>query len=207
MPVAEACGLIVPIGQWVLREACTQLRTWLDEGLPQIFVAVNLSAVEFRSREFLGAVHSILQDTHLDPGFLELELSESVLINNVESTISTFRALKNLGVQLAVDDFGAGNFSLSSMRRFPTNALKIDRSFIHQITGDPNRAAVASAVINMGKTLHQRVIAEGVETREQHNFLLHEGCSHAQGFYFSHPLPAEQCAKLLETGILPSLVH
>jgi diguanylate cyclase (GGDEF)-like protein/PAS domain S-box-containing protein len=207
MPVAEACGLIVPIGQWVLREACTQLRTWLDEGLPQISVAVNLSAVEFRSREFLGAVHSILQDTHLDPGFLELELSESVLINNVESTISTFRALKNLGVQLAVDDFGAGNFSLSSMRRFPTNALKIDRSFIHQITGDPNRAAVASAVINMGKTLHQRVIAEGVETREQHNFLLHEGCSHAQGFYFSHPLPAEQCAKLLETGILPSLVH
>lgn len=207
VPVAEACGLIIPIGQWVLREACKQLCAWLDGGLPPVSVSVNLSPVEFRSRDFLESLNSTLKDTGLDPRLLELELVESALMNNVDSTISTFRALNNLGVQLAVDNFGAGNSSLSCMRRFPTNALKIDRSFIHQIADDPNRAAVASAVINMGKSLKQRVIAEGVETREQHNFLLKEGCSQAQGFYFSRPLPAEQCAKLLESGIAPILVH
>jgi len=207
LPLAEASGLIVPIGQWVLRQACTQLRAWLDEGLPPVSVAVNLSAVEFRSRDFLDAVQTILQETRLEPRFLELELAESVLSNNVESTVSTLQALKQLGVQFAVDNFGAGNSSLSSMQRFPVHALKIDRSFIHQITSDPNRAAVASAVIHLGKTLKYVVIAEGVETREQHDFLLHEGCGQAQGFYFSHPLPAEQCARLLEVGIAAQPVH
>jgi diguanylate cyclase (GGDEF)-like protein/PAS domain S-box-containing protein len=203
VPLAEASGMIVPIGKWVLREACTQLRAWLDEGLPPVSVAVNLSAVEFRSRDFLDAVQAILHETRLEPRFLELELAESVLSNNVESTVSTLQALKQLGVQFAVDNFGAGNSSLSSMQRFPVNALKIDRSLIHQITSDPNRAAVASAVIHMGKALKHVVIAEGVETREQHDFLLRHGCGQAQGFYFSHPLPAEQCARLLEIGIAP----
>jgi len=207
MPVAEACGLIVPIGQWVLREACTQLRDWMDGGLPPISVAVNLSAAEFRSKDFLAGVRTVLNETRLEPRFLEFELAERILLHNVESSISTFRALKELGVQLAVDDFGTGNSSLSDLKRFPVNALKIDRSFVQEITADPNRAAVASAVISMGKTLNQRVIAEGVETREQRNFLRLEGCNQAQGFYFSHPLPAEQCAKILETGIPPSLVH
>ncbi len=207
VPIAEECGLIVPIGRWVLREACTQLRAWLDVGLPPVSMAVNLSGIEFRALDFLEGVRTILRKTGLEPRFLEFELTESVLMNHVESTVSTLRELKAMGVQLAVDDFGTGYSSLSYLKRFPIDALKLDQSFIHQITADPSESAIISAVISMGKSLKQRVIAEGVETREQRDFLQNQGCGEGQGYYFSRPLPAKHCATLLRTGIAENLVN
>jgi diguanylate cyclase (GGDEF)-like protein/PAS domain S-box-containing protein len=199
--IAEECGLIVPIGRWVLREACMQLRAWLDMDLGPASLAVNLSAAEFSDKGFLEGVRTILRETRLEPGFLEFELTETVLMKDVEDTFSTLRALKALGVQLALDDFGTGYSSLSYLRRFPVDALKLDQSFIHHITADPTEPAIIGAVINMGKSLNRRVIAEGVETREQRNLLQVQGCGEGQGYYFSRPVTAEQCATVLRNGI------
>ncbi len=207
VPIAEESGLIVPIGRWVLHEACTQLRAWLDAGLRPIPVAVNLSGAEFRAKHFLEGVRTILEETRLEPRFLGFELTERVLMNDLEGTVSILQALKASGVQLVVDDFGTGYSSLSYLRRFPVDALKLDQSFIHHITADPNEDAIISAVISMGKKLKQRVIAEGVETREQCNFLQAQGCDEGQGYYFSRPVAAEQCAKLLRTGIAKTNIN
>jgi diguanylate cyclase (GGDEF)-like protein len=201
VPVAEDSGLILPIGRWVLREACQQARAWQDAGLPPLPVAVNISAVEFRDQNFLESVRSILKETCLEPRCLELELTESVLMQHAEATASVLQALKFMGVQLAVDDFGTGYSSLSYLRRFPIDALKIDQSFVRDITSNPDDATIVSAVINMGRSLKQRVIAEGVETREQFAFLQAQHCGEGQGYYFSRPVLAGQFAKLLETGI------
>jgi diguanylate cyclase (GGDEF)-like protein/PAS domain S-box-containing protein len=203
VPIAEESGLIVPIGQWVVHEACTQLRAWFDAGLRPISVSVNISEAEFRAKHFLECVRTTLEETRLEPRFLEFELTERVLMTDLEGTVSILQALKASGVQLVVDDFGTGYSSLSYLRRFPVDALKLDQSFIHHITTDPNEddVTIISAVINMGKKLKQRVIAEGVETREQCNFLQTQGCDEGQGCYFSRPVAAEQCATLLRTGI------
>ena len=201
IPIAESCGLIVPIGRWVLREACTQAREWQGAGLPQIPVAVNISSVEFRDKNFLENLRATLNETGLEPRHLELELTESVLMQHVESTAFVLGELRAMGVQLAVDDFGTGYSSLSYLSQFPINSLKIDRSFVQGITSERDDAPIISAVINMGRSLRQRVIAEGVETREQLAFLQSRGCDEAQGYYFSRPVAAEQFAKLLETGI------
>jgi diguanylate cyclase (GGDEF)-like protein/PAS domain S-box-containing protein len=161
VPLAEECGLIVPIGQWVLREACTQLRAWLDEGLPPVSMAVNLSAAEFREKDFPASVRTVLQETGLEPRFLEFEMTEKALMNRVESATATLRALSELGVQLALDDFGTGYSSLSYLNQVPINALKIDRSFIRGIgaaTGvGTNEAAITTALIHVAKSLKQRV--------------------------------------------------
>jgi diguanylate cyclase (GGDEF)-like protein len=201
VPVAEDSGLILPIGRWVLREACQQARAWQDAGLSPLPVAVNISAVEFRDQNFLESVRAILKETCLQPRCLELELTESVLMQHAEATASVLQALKFMGVQLAVDDFGTGYSSLSYLRRFPIEALKIDQSFVRDITSNPDDATIVSAVINMGRSLKQRVIAEGVETREQFAFLQAQHCGEGQGYYFSRPVLAGQFAKLLETGI------
>jgi EAL domain-containing protein (putative c-di-GMP-specific phosphodiesterase class I) len=201
VPIAEECGLILPIGQWVLREACRQARAWQDAGTRAIPVAVNVSSVEFRKEEFINNVWTTLKDTRLEPRYLELELTESVLMKHVESTAITLKALKDMGTTLAVDDFGTGYSSLSYLSRFPIDALKLDRSFVHEITSDTSDAIIISAVINMGKNLKQRVIAEGVETVDQLAFLKTHGCHEGQGYYFSRPMVAQQFAKLLETGI------
>jgi diguanylate cyclase (GGDEF)-like protein len=207
VPLAEECGLILPIGQWVLLEACRQARAWRDSGLRPVPVAVNVSALEFRGRDFLSGVRAALIATGLESRNLELELTESVLMRDAETTVDTLNALKAIGVQLAVDDFGTGYSSLSYLRRFPLDALKIDRSFVRDITADPDNATIVSAVISMGKNLKQRVIAEGVETREQLAFLQSRGCDEAQGYYFSRPVVAEQFAKLLETGISETVLN
>ena len=201
VPIAEECGLILPIGQWVLRQACREARAWQDAGLRAIPVAVNVSSVELRRAEFMSNVSTILKDTRLDPRYLELELTERVLMQHVESTASTLKALKDMGVTLAVDDFGTGYSSLSYLRRFPIDALKLDQSFVQEMTSDAKDAIIINAVINLGKSLKQRVIAEGVETAGQSAFLHAHGCDEGQGYYFSRPMVAQQFAKLLATGI------
>jgi diguanylate cyclase (GGDEF)-like protein/PAS domain S-box-containing protein len=201
IPVAEDSGLILPIGKWVLREACTQARAWADARLPPITIAVNISAVEFRDDGFLEGVFEILKETGLDPKLLELELTESVLMKRVEATGSVLTTLRANGVRVAVDDFGTGYSSLSYLRKFPIDALKIDQSFVRQITTPPKETSIVTAIISMGRSLGLRVIAEGVETRGELLFLQAQRCDEAQGYHFSRPLPPEQFAKLLETGI------
>jgi EAL domain-containing protein (putative c-di-GMP-specific phosphodiesterase class I) len=207
VPIAEDCGLIVPIGQWVLREACRQAREWQDAGLPFKRVSINVSANEFRAKTFLAGVSSILRETGLEARYLDLELTESVLMQHAEYTTSILQELKRTGVHLAVDDFGTGYSSLSYLRQFPIDVLKIDKAFIQQISGDPNDSAIVSAIIDMGKNLKQRVIAEGIETPEQLAFLQARHCAEGQGYLFSRPLAAAQFANLLERGIAEAVVH
>ena len=206
VPIAEDCGLIVPIGRWVLREACSQTQAWLQAGLPPITVAVNTSAVEFRAPDFLENIRSTLETTGLAPRYLELELTESVLMRDAEATNAMLHALSALGIKLAVDDFGTGYSSLSYLRQFPIDTLKIDQSFVNQITHNPDDATLVRAVISMGKSLKLCVIAEGVETAEQYAFLLALHCDEGQGYYFGRPMEAEALATLLQTGIT-TLAH
>jgi diguanylate cyclase (GGDEF)-like protein/PAS domain S-box-containing protein len=207
VPIAEESGLIVPIGQWVLLEACRQARTWIDAGLPPVRIAVNLSALQFASKDFLPSVHAALISTAIDPRNLELELTETVLMEDAESAMRTLRGLKAIGVQLAVDDFGVGYSSFSYLRKFPLDALKVDRSFINDISSNPDNAMILSALINIGKSLKHRVVAEGVETEEQLHFLQQEGCSEGQGYFFCRPVIAEKFAEFLERGVTESMVH
>ena len=209
IPVAEDCGLILPISKWVLREACKQARAWVDAGLPPVTMAVNVSAMDFRDDNFLERVFAVLSETGLDPQFLELELTESVLMKRAESAASVLQTLRAKGVQVAVDDFGTGYSSLSYLRKFPINALKIDQSFVHQITTTPDDTAIVTAVISMGRSLKLRVVAEGVETQEELAFLQDLQCDEAQGFYFGRPMPPKEFAGLLKSGISKAavLVH
>jgi diguanylate cyclase (GGDEF)-like protein/PAS domain S-box-containing protein len=202
IPVAEDCGLILPIGTWVLRQACQQAQAWVDAGLPLGTMAVNISAMQLRNESFVEGVFAILQDTRLDPRLLELELTESVLMKHAESTASILTALRERGVQVAVDDFGTGYSSLSYLRKFPIDALKIDQSFVSQITTVPDEIIIVKAVIGLGRSLKLRVVAEGVETQEQLAFLQAYQCDEAQGYYFSRPVLPEQFAKLLKSGIV-----
>jgi diguanylate cyclase (GGDEF)-like protein/PAS domain S-box-containing protein len=207
VPIAEESGLIVPIGRWVLLEACRQARAWIDAGLPPVRIAVNVSALQFAAKDFLSSVRAALISTGIDPSNLELELTETVLMQDAESAVQTLRALKDIGVQLAVDDFGVGYSSFSYLRKFPLDALKVDRSFINDISSNADNAMILSALINIGKSLKHRVVAEGVETEEQLHFLQQEGCSEGQGYFFCRPVIAEKFAEFLERGVTESVVH
>jgi diguanylate cyclase (GGDEF)-like protein/PAS domain S-box-containing protein len=201
VPCAEASRLMVPIGQWVLLEACRQARAWLDAGLRPGPMAVNISAVEFRHQDFLENLRAILQETQLDPGHLELELMESALREDAQSSFFLLRAMRAVGVQLTVDDFGSGYSSLNELQRFPIDALKVAQSFVQGITTDPDDAAIVGAAISVGKSLKHRVIAEGVETREQLAFLQKQQCGEGQGYYFGQPMVAGQYGELLKHGM------
>jgi diguanylate cyclase (GGDEF)-like protein/PAS domain S-box-containing protein len=201
VPIAEDCGLILPIGRWVLREACKQARAWQDAGLPFKRVSVNVSATEFRAKTFLEDVRAILRETGLEACYLDLELTEGVLMQNAKSSASSLRELKRMGVHLAVDDFGTGYSSLSYLRQFPIDVLKIDQSFVRQISDDPNDSAIVRAIIDMGKNLKKRVIAEGIETQKQLALLQSWHCTEGQGYLFSRPVPAAQFAQLLRAGV------
>jgi diguanylate cyclase (GGDEF)-like protein/PAS domain S-box-containing protein len=201
IPVAEECGVIVPIGRWVLREACRQTRAWMDAGLPRIRIAVNVSTVELREKDFVAAVRAILTETGLEPRFLELELTETFLMQDAKATAAVLQALKDLGVNLALDDFGTGYSSLSHLKRFPIDTLKIDQSFVRDLATDADDASIVSAVISMGEDLHIRVVAEGVETREQLTFLQEHSCPEGQGYYFSRPVVAGQLTRLLGSNV------
>ncbi len=207
VPVAEDCGLIVPIGRWVLREACRQAQSWLAAGLPPITVAVNTSALEFRAKDFIESIRTTLKDTGLEPCYLELELTESILMQDAESAVAVLGELTDLGVTLAIDDFGTGYSSLSYLSQFPITTLKIDQSFVNQMTTNSDDATIVSAVISLGQSLKQRVIAEGVETSEQRALLLAQQCDEGQGYYFGHPLPPEVLTTLMQTNVIPSLSH
>jgi diguanylate cyclase (GGDEF)-like protein/PAS domain S-box-containing protein len=199
--IAEDCGLMLPIGKWVLRESCRQAKAWQDAGLPPVEMAVNVSSVEFRNDEFLKGISTILKETGLEPRYLELELTESVLMQHAEFSVPVLQKLKAMGVRLAIDDFGTGYSSLSYLRQFPIDTLKVDQSFIHEINDDTDDATIISAVINMGCRMKHRVIAEGVETAEQLAFLRAHGCDEGQGYYFGRPMPGVETAKLLELGM------
>jgi len=207
IPIAEDCGLIVQIGRWVLREACRQTREWQDAGSLRLPIAVNVSALEFRDPGFVDSVRTVLQETGLEARYLELELTEGVLLEDGQSTAAVLQELKKMGVHLAVDDFGTGYSSLSYLQQFPIDVLKIDQSFVQHITGNPDDSPIVSAIIDMGKNLKQRVIAEGVETQGQLAFLQAQRCAEGQGYLFSRPLAAAQFAYLLETGLTETLLH
>jgi len=197
IPLAEETGLIVPIGEWVLRTACAQNRAWQAAGLPAVAVAVNLSARQFEAQDIVALTQQVLHETRLDPGYLELELTESVAMGNADALIGVTEALKGLGVTLSIDDFGTGYSSLSYLKRFALDRLKIDQSFVRDLVQDPNSAAIAVAVIALAHGLGLSVIAEGVESEAQLNFLRTRGCDEMQGYYFSRPLPAAEFEKML----------
>ena len=192
VPIAEECGLIVPLGDWVLETACTQNRIWQDLGLPPVRVAVNLSAQQFLYRDLVGSVVGALETSGLDHACLELEITEGILMRETEMTISTLRRLTELGIQIAVDDFGTGYSSMAYLKRFPVNKIKIDRAFVTDVTTDPGDAAIVGAVIGLAHGLGLSVAAEGVETFDQAAHLRARGCDELQGYYFGRPMPASE---------------
>ncbi len=197
IPLAEESGLIVSMGDWILRTVCAQNKAWQQEGLPAVRMAVNISARQFRQPDFVDLVENALADAGLEADWLELEITESIAMQNVEETIMTLTDLKIRGIHLAIDDFGTGYSSLNYLKRFPISKLKIDQSFVRDIAGDPHDAAIVGAVIALGHSLNLEVIAEGVETEAQMHFLLERGCRQAQGYLFSPPRPAPECRELL----------
>ncbi len=201
MTIAEESGFVVPLGRWVLREGCRQGRAWLDAGMPPVRVAVNISAVELRAKDFVESVRSVLAETGLEPGNLELEVTETALLQNSKAVATVLQAIKDLGVHLALDDFGTGYSSLSHVRRLPIDALKIDRSFIRELATNSEDASVVRAMISMGRSLQMKVVAEGVETREQLECLRRYGCPEGQGYYFSRAVDAENFTRLLQSGV------
>ena len=200
IPLAEETGLIIPIGEWVLRTACQQNKLWQTMGLLPIRVAVNLSPRQFEKKDFVKTVAKVLKDTDLDPHYLELELTESLIMKSAETSITTLRQLNAMGIQISIDDFGTGYSSLSYLRRFPIQALKIDQSFVRDITTDPDDSVIVTAMIILAHSLKLKVIAEGVETKEQLDFLRSLKCHEMQGYYFSRPLPEDEVTRLLATG-------
>lgn len=200
IPIAEETGLIVPIGEWVLHTACAQNRTWQKNGLPPIKMAVNLSARQFKQPNLVQVIAKILKETDLDANYLELELTESLIIENVQQTITILQQLHDMGIVLSLDDFGTGYSSLSYLKRFPIDILKIDQSFVRDLVFNSDDAAITEAIISLAHSLRLGVIAEGVETQEQLDYLQANGCNEIQGYYFSRPLPADVLTKLLEEG-------
>jgi len=197
IPIAEETGLIVPIGKWVLKTACLQSVAWQNEGLPPFGIAVNMTERQFLDESLLQDLASILKSTGMNPQLLELELTESLLIRDVENTLRILTGLKSLGIRIAVDDFGTGYSSLATLQRFPLDTVKIDRSFIGDLVGPAEDSGLADAIISMGKSLSLTVIVQGVETKEQADFLRAHACDELQGFYFNRPLPANQFAQLM----------
>jgi diguanylate cyclase (GGDEF)-like protein len=195
--IAEDSGLIVPLSKWVLAEACRQASAWQAAGLPKICMSVNMSAIDFRQRDFVDSIEQTLKQTGLEPALLELEITEGVLMQNVETTVNALTRLKVMGVRLAIDDFGTGYSSLSYLRRFPIDVLKIDQSFIRGLSSDSNDAALVSAIISLGRSLKLTIIAEGVETLEQLDFLKAHQCEEGQGYYFSKAVAPDAFVRYL----------
>ena len=201
IPLAEETGLIVPIGEWVLKTACLHNGGWLDQGLPRLTVAVNLSARQFAHESLLEDVARTLRDTQLDPAYLEFEITESMVMRDPEHAVKLLGGLKTMGIRLSIDDFGTGYSSLNYLKRFPLDSVKIDRAFIQDLPGNADDAAITRAIIAMAHSLRLKVIAEGVETKEQLGFLRELGCDEMQGYLFSGPLPGDEFVRLLQAVV------
>lgn len=200
IPIAEDSGLIIPIGEWVLEEACRHVKGWHDAGFSKLTVAVNMSAVQFRQENLSKRIFEIGRDTGADLGFVELELTESMIMHNAEQMIDTMRAMKTLNLKLSIDDFGTGYSSLSYLKRFPLDKLKIDRSFVNDISDNPADLAISKVIIDLAHNLNLKAIAEGVETEEQLRLLRDNECDELQGYFFSRPVPAEEFMRMLHEG-------
>jgi PAS domain S-box-containing protein len=195
IPIAEERGFIIPLGEWVLREACRQMVAWRSQGMPPLHVSVNLSAAQFNQQDLPAMLEEIMRDTGMDPGWLELEITESLLMNDVESTIARLNKIKDLGLRISIDDFGTGYSSLSYLKRFPISTLKIDRSFINEAPTNAGDKAIVTAVITLAHSLGLHVVAEGVEELDQLTLLKGLGCDEIQGYYYSRPLPPDAFAE------------
>ncbi|WP_305043592.1 putative bifunctional diguanylate cyclase/phosphodiesterase [Geoalkalibacter sp.] len=202
IPLAEETGLIFPLGEWVLREACAQNRRWQDQGLPPVRVAVNISGYQLQQKNLTEKIREILDETGLEARWLEIEVTETVVMQNPDFAVAVLKQLTDLGIHIAIDDFGTGYSSLAHLKRFSVNTLKIDKSFMRDIEISATDAAIATAIIAMGNSLKLQVIAEGVETEGQLDFLRKQSCQEMQGYLFSRPLPAEEVAELLTRSSL-----
>jgi EAL domain-containing protein (putative c-di-GMP-specific phosphodiesterase class I) len=200
IPVLEETGLIVPVGEWVLRTACTRIKAWQETGLEVPPISVNLSARQFEQKNLQGAAQQILSDTRVDPSLIEFEITESLLMNDPEGAARTLHSLKESGVRLSMDDFGTGYSSLGYLKRFPIDTLKIDRTFVRDISTDADDATLTLAIINLAHNLRLNVVAEGVETEAQLAFLCSNGCDEMQGYLFAKPTHAEECERMLREG-------
>lgn len=203
IPLAEETGLIVPIGEWVLQSACLQINSWEAQGYPPLRIAVNISPVQFKREDFAESIHRILEETGVNPHFLELELTEGALMQEVESSVEILNRFREIGIHISIDDFGTGYSSLSYLKRFPIDKLKIDRSFIFNLTENRDDNAIVTAIIAMAHSLDLKIIAEGVETEDQLAFLIKQGCQEMQGYLYSRPLPPEEIVGLM-SGLLPA---
>jgi EAL domain-containing protein (putative c-di-GMP-specific phosphodiesterase class I) len=206
IPIAEETGLILPIGEWVLRNACLQSKSWQQEHLKPIFMSINFSGQQFRQRDIRELVNDIINETQIDPKYLNLELTESVIMENSQVYLNYMLELKKLGVSLVIDDFGTGYSSLSYLKRFPVDKIKIDQSFISGLPNDSDDAAIVRAILAMAKQLNLEVVAEGIETNEQLSFLRKHSCNIGQGFLFSRAIPPEEFLKLLKKKVKPRIV-
>jgi diguanylate cyclase (GGDEF)-like protein len=200
IPLAEETGLIKPIGEWVLRRVCTQIATWLEEGFKVVPVAVNLSPLQFGQENLASMIARILEETPLDQKYLELELTESAIMENQQEADDSLAELRSLGMNISIDDFGTGYSSLSRLKSFNLDALKIDKSFVSNCSDNPDDRAIITAIIAMARSLELKVVAEGVETEQQLDFLRELGCDEIQGYYFSKPVPPLEFAKLLQNN-------
>jgi EAL domain-containing protein (putative c-di-GMP-specific phosphodiesterase class I) len=207
IPVAEDCGLIGQIDHWVLHEACRQAREWQQAGLPFGSISVNVSAAEFRAKSFVAGVRSALGVTGLEARYLDIELTENVLMAHDHAVVAVLHELKLMGIHLAVDDFGTGYSSLSYLQEFPVDVLKIDQSFVHRITGNASDSPIVGAIIDMGKNLKLRVIAEGIETQQQLAYLQTHHCAEGQGYIFGQPMAAAQFSQLLKGRMDNAVLH
>ncbi|BAY19068.1 putative diguanylate phosphodiesterase [Anabaenopsis circularis NIES-21] len=197
IPIAESTGLIVPIDQWVLQNVCQQIKIWHDVGIAYLTMTVNLSVMEFYQPDLLNKINDFLKRNKLEPQYLEIELTESMIMQDINSAIATMNKLKSLGLKIAIDDFGTGYSSLIYLKNLPINTLKIDRYFIHNVAVDHQKSAITKALIEMAHNLNMRVVAEGVETEEELHFLREYQCDSMQGFLFSRPLPAAEFENFL----------
>jgi EAL domain-containing protein (putative c-di-GMP-specific phosphodiesterase class I) len=204
IPLAEESGLIVPIGEWVLRTACKQNKAWQDAGMPAISVSVNVSARQFREKDLVKRVARALEESGLDPRYLELELTEGLIMQDFDRALTTMHALQAIGVRISIDDFGTGYSSLSALQSFPIVRLKIDKAFVDGIAKNEDDRAIAKAVISMGHQLNLKIIAEGVETEQQLAFLRANNCDEMQGYLFSEPVTAENIPALLRPPAIGS---
>jgi diguanylate cyclase (GGDEF)-like protein len=199
--VLEDAGLIVPVGEWVIASVCAQIRQWQDAGIKACPVAVNLSARQFRQQNLDAVIGQIVAKSGIDPCLLEFELTETILMSDAESAVETLRRIKGRGMTLALDDFGTGYSSLSYLKRFPLDTLKIDRSFIRDVTENPDDASIVMTIINLARSLNLKVVAEGVETAEQISFLREQGCDEVQGYHIARPMPVDAMTRVLRDGL------